>query len=84
MVVKRFLKLPNLHMLIKEKSPSLLRNLVLRTFGELLIAILLLTDPEVLSSASKKAKNCWLTTFLRTLTLMTWVSLYLFSLQELI
>ena len=29
--------MPNLHMLIKQKSPSLPRNLTLRTFGELLI-----------------------------------------------
>ena len=32
---KSFLKLPNLHMLIKQKSLSLPRNLALRTFGEL-------------------------------------------------
>ena len=36
-VAKGFLKLPNLHMPIKQKSPSLPRNLVLRTFGKLLI-----------------------------------------------
>ena len=36
-VAKGFLKLPNLHMLIKQKSLSLPRNSVLRTFGELLI-----------------------------------------------
>ena len=34
-VAKGFLKLPNLHMQIKQKSPSLPRNLALRTFGEL-------------------------------------------------
>ena len=39
--------------------------------------------PEMLSSASDKA-NCLLKTFLRTLILMTRVSLYLFSLLELI
>ena len=33
-----FLKLPNLHMLIKQKSTSLPRNLALETFGKLLIA----------------------------------------------
>ena len=33
----KFLKLPNLHMLLKQKSSSLPRNLALRTFGELLI-----------------------------------------------
>ena len=37
--VKGFLKLPNLHMLLKQKSPSLPRNLALRTFGELLIVL---------------------------------------------
>ena len=34
---KGFLKLPNLHMLIKQKSPLLPRNLALVTSGELLI-----------------------------------------------
>ena len=38
--VKGFLKLPNLHMLLKQKNPSFLRNLVLGTFGELLIVFL--------------------------------------------
>ena len=38
MVVKAFLKLPNLHMLIK-KSLSLPRNLALRTSGELPIVV---------------------------------------------
>ena len=32
-----FLKLPSLHMLVKQKNPSLSRNLVLGTLGELLI-----------------------------------------------
>ena len=36
-VAERFLELPNLHMLIKQKSSLLPRNLVLKTFGELLI-----------------------------------------------
>ena len=36
-VVKGFLKLPNVHMLIKQNSPSLPRNFALGTFGELLI-----------------------------------------------
>ena len=43
----------------------------------------LFKGPEVLSSASDKAK-CFAETFLRTLILMTQVSLYLFSLLELI
>ena len=34
---KGFLKLPNLHMLLKQKNPSLPRNLVLGIFGESLI-----------------------------------------------
>ena len=41
----------------------------------------LINSPEVLSSAKQ---NCFLKTFLRTLILMTQVSLYLFSLLELI
>ena len=36
-IAKVLLKLPNLHVLLKQKSLSLPRNLVLRTFGELLI-----------------------------------------------
>ena len=36
-VAKGFLKLPNLHMLIKQKNPLLPRNLALVTSGELLI-----------------------------------------------
>ena len=38
-VAKGFLKLPNLHMLIKRKSPSFPRNLALGTFGKLLIVL---------------------------------------------
>ena len=64
-IEKGFLKLLNLHMLRKQKSPSLPRNLVLGTFGELPIVfsakVNLLLPPlfkalEVLSSASDKAK----------------------------
>ena len=40
MVAKKFLKLPNLHMLIKQKIPLLPRNLALGTFGKLLIALI--------------------------------------------
>ena len=36
-LVKGFLKLPNVHMLIKQNSPSLPRNFALGTFGKLLI-----------------------------------------------
>ena len=38
-VGKGFLKLPNLHVLIKQLGPSLSRNLTFRTFGKLLIAL---------------------------------------------
>ena len=61
-VAKLFLELPNLHMLIKQESPSLLRILALVTFGKLLIAFStentipsLFNNPKVLSSASDKA-----------------------------
>ena len=36
-VAKGFFNLPNLHVLLKQNSPSLLRNVALGTFGELLI-----------------------------------------------
>ena len=67
---KRFLKLPNLHMLMRQKNPSLARNLALRTFGELPVVLstkvnllyLLFSGLEVFSSASDEAKvfseNC--------------------------
>ena len=38
MFAKGFLKLPNLHTVITQKSPSLPRNVALRTFGKLPIA----------------------------------------------
>ena len=50
-------------MLLKQNSPSLPRNLAFRTFGELLIVFStmvnmspLFSGPELLSSASDKAK----------------------------
>ena len=63
-LVKGFLKLPNLHMLLKLKSPSLPRNLAFGTFGELLLVFStgksaippLFNGPEVLSTASDRAK----------------------------
>ena len=79
-------------MLLKQKNPSLPRNLVLRTFGELLTVFStkgksamppLFNGPEVLSSASDKEK-LFAETFLETLILMTQVSLYLLSPLELI
>ena len=64
MIEKGFLRLPNLHILITQKSPSFPRNLALGTFDELLtvfsakvnLLCLLHYGPEVLSSASDKAK----------------------------
>ena len=38
-MTKGFLKLPNLHILIKQKSISLPRNFALGTFGKLLIML---------------------------------------------
>ena len=35
--VKGLLKLPSLHILLKQRNPSLLRNLVFGTFGESLV-----------------------------------------------
>ena len=64
-VAKEFLKLPNLHMLLKQKSLSLPRNLALGTFCELLIVfwtkvnllyLLYSTDQRCFFSASDKAK----------------------------
>ena len=77
-IAKGFLKLPNLHMLLKQKSPSLPRNLALGTFGELLIVMYLnkgksaipplFNGPEVLSSASDKA-NLFAKNFSKNLNL---------------
>ena len=91
-VAKGFLKLPNLHMLIKQKSPSLPRDLALGTFGKLLI--LFSTKVNLLYLLYSTALRycllhlikqiCLLKAFLKTLILMTQVSLYLFFLLELI
>ena len=91
-VAKGFLKLPNLHMLIKQKSPSLPKNLAVRTFGKLAIVFSTKVDLlYLLYSTARRCcllhlikQNCLLKTFLRTLILMNQVSLYLFSLLELI
>ena len=62
LIAKGFLKLPNLHMLIKQISLSLPRNLAPRNLAKLLINSALnkvpplFNDPEVLSSPSDKAK----------------------------
>ena len=78
-------------MLLKQRSPSLPRNLPLRTFGDLLIVFSTkLNLPYLLYSAALGCcllhlikQNCLLKTFLGTLIFMTWVSLYLFSVLEL-
>ena len=80
---KGFLKLPNLHMLIEQKSPSFPRNLPLRTFGELpLVFSTKVNLLYLLYSTAQRCclmhlinQNCLLKTFLRTLILMTQVSL---------
>ena len=75
-------------MLIKQKSPSLPRNVAVRTFGKLPIVfsrkVKLL---YILYSTARRCcdlhlikQNYLLKTFLRTLTLTTKVSVYLFSL----
>ena len=89
-VAKGFLKVPNLHILIKQKRTSLPRNLALGIFGEL--PIVFSTKVNLLYLLCSKIQRCcllhlikqnfWLKTFLRTL--MTELSLYLFSLLELI
>ena len=91
-VAKGFLKLPNLHTLLKQNSPSLPRNLALGTFGKLLIVfstkvnllyLLYSTDRRCCLPHLIK-QNYLLKTFPRTQILMILVSLYLFSLLELI
>ena len=88
---KRLLEAANLHMLMKQKSPSLPKNLSLVTFGELLIVFS--TKENLLYLLNSMARCCLLhlikqnfllKTFLETLILMTQISLYLFSLLELI
>ena len=91
-IVKAFLKLPKMYLLIKEKSPSFPRNLALGTFGEL--PIVFSTKVNLLYLLYSMAwrccflhlikQNCLLKTFLRTLILMTQVSLYLLPFLELI
>ena len=91
-IAKGFLKLPNLHMLIKQKTPLLPRNLALVTSGELLIVFSTKVNLlYLLYSTGRRCcllhlikQNCLLKIFLWTLILMTEVSLYLFSLLELI
>ena len=89
---ERVLEAANLHKLIKQNSPSLPRNLALRTFGEL--PVVFSTKVNLLYLLYSRAwrcfllhlikQNCLLKTFLRTLILMTQVSLYLFFFLDLI
>ena len=91
-VAKGFLKLPNLHMLIKQKSPLLSRSLALVTFGELPIVFsrkvnllyLLYSTGQSCCLVHLIKQNCLLQTFIETLVLMTEVSLYLLFFLELI
>ena len=91
-VAKGFLKLPNLHMLLKQRNLSLPSNLVLRTFGKLLtvfstkvnLLYLLYSTAQRCCLLLLTKQNCLLNTCLRTLILMTQVSLHLFSFLELI
>ena len=76
----------------KAKSQSLPRNLALGTFGKLLIVFsakvnlshLLYPMAHRCCLLHLVMQNYLLKTFLRTLTLMTWVSLYIFSILEVI
>ena len=76
----------------KQKISLLSRNLALQTFGKLLIVLstkvnllyFLYSTVQSCCLLHPIKQNCWLKPFLRTLILLTWVSLYLFSLLELI
>ena len=84
-IAKGFLKLPNVGMLLKQKSPSLLRNVALGTLP---------TKVNLLHLLYSMAQKCCLLHFIKqndllkffiiTLILMTWLSLYLFFVLELI
>ena len=84
--VKGFLKLANLHMVIKQKSPSLPRNLALWTFSELPIVFSTKVNLLYLLYSTNQScyllhlikQNCLLKAFVKTLILMTQVSLYPF------
>ena len=86
------MNLPKLHILIKEKILSIPRNLALRTFHKLLIVLsrklnllyLFYSMAQRCPLLHLIKRNCLLKTFVRTLILMTQVSLYLVSLLELI
>ena len=89
---KRVLEAAQLAYAYKTKESNTSQKLGSRDFCQIANSILskgksaiphLFNGLEVLSSASEK-KNRLLETFLRTLVLMNWVSLYLFFLLELI
>ena len=81
-ITKGFLKLANLHMLIKQKSPSLPRNFALGAFHKL--PLVFSTKVNLLYLLYSMAwrfcllhlikQDCLLKTFLRTLILVTQVS----------
>ena len=89
---KRILEAAELVYVTKERSLSLPRNLALKTLGELLIVFS--TKVNLLYLSYSADRRCcllhlikqiyFLKTFLRTLILMTLVSLYLFSFLKLI
>ena len=89
---KRVLEAAKLAYSNKNKSLLLPRNLALVTFGELLIVFSTKVNLLYLFYSMARRcyflhlvkQNCLLKTFLRTLILLTQVSLYLFSLLELI
>ena len=89
---KRVLEAAKLAYATKKKRPSLSRNLALGTFGELLIVFstkvnllyLLYSTDQRCCLLHLIKQNYLLKTFPRTQILMTLVSLYLFSLRELI
>ena len=78
-------------MLLKQKSPSLHRNLALGTFDKLLIVFstkvnllyLLYSTDQMCCLLHLIKQNHLLKTFLRTLILIILVSLYLFSILKL-
>ena len=92
-VAKGLLKLPNLHVLIKQKNPSLPRNLALGTFGTFRLSVFS-TKVNLLYLVYPTTRRCcllhlikqnrFLKTSLGTLILMTQVSLYLFSFLKLL
>ena len=87
---KRILEAAKLAYAIQQKNPSLPRNLVLGTFGKLLTVFPTKVNLLYLlySTACRCCllllikQNCFLKFFLRTLILMTQVSLSLFSLLQ--